>query len=149
MGKMPLIEQLRASAEAAKNFAASLFGSTTGALFEMEETKADKCTASSVAIPASGWKLADGQEGEAPSEAYPYYLDLSAENVTALDRATVTFSIVSLSEAARCGICQTCETANGRIRLWSAARPETDITAEYWIEQGASPSNEIPEEGKE
>ena len=48
MGKMPLIEQLRASAEAAKNFAASLFGSTTGALFEMEETKADKCTASSV-----------------------------------------------------------------------------------------------------
>ncbi len=139
MGKMPLIRQIRASAEAAKNFAAGLFSSTAGALLEIEETKVDKWAATPVTIPASSWKLADSQDTPALSEAYPYYVNISAENATALDRATVAFSIASLSEAIRCGICQTCETANGRIRLWSAARPETDITAEYWIDQGASP----------
>lgn len=148
MGKMSLIEQLRASAEAAKTFAVGLFGSTTGAILEMEETKADKWTATPVTIPASGWNLAEGQNAVAPSEAYPYYFDLSAEGVTAIDRATVTFAYASLVEVTRCGICQTCETANGRIRLWSATCPETNITAEYWIEQGSSPANQVSEEGK-
>ena len=149
MGKVPLIEQLRASAEAAKAFAAGLFGSTTGALLEMEETKADKSISTPVTIPANGWTLVEGQDAQAPSAAYPYYFDIIDQDVSSHDRAAVTFSIASLPEAARCGICQTCETVNGRIRLWSAASPESSITAEYWIEQGASPVNEVSEEGKE
>lgn len=133
MGKMPFIAQLRASMEAAKCFAAGLFSSTSGAILELEETKTDKWAATPITIPVSGWKSGSS------SEAYPYYFDIEDENVTALDRAVVTLSVGSLSEAASCGLCQTCETADGRIRLLSSSEPEADIVAEYWIEQGASP----------
>lgn len=146
MGKMPFIAQLRASAEAAKNFAAGLFVLASGAVLELEETKADKGEATPITIKASDWKLPEGQETPATSEEYPYYLDIKVEGVTALDRATVTVAVEALSEAVKCGLCPTCETSDGKIRLWSASKPTADMAAEYWIEQGANPSQE---EGKE
>ena len=133
MGKMPFIAQLRAGTEAARSFAAGLFSSASGAIMELDETNTDKWAATPITIPASGWKSGSS------SEAYPYYFDIEDENVTVLDRAVVTFSAGSLSEAASCGLCQTCETADGRISLLASSKPEADIVAEYWIEQGASP----------
>lgn len=133
MGKMPFIAQLRTSVEAAKSFTAGLFSSASGAILELEKTKADKWAATPITIPASGWKAGSS------SETYPYYFDIEDENVTSLDRAVVTLSVGSLSEAASCGLCQTCETADGRIRLLSSSMPEADIVAEYWIAQGSSP----------
>lgn len=139
MGKMPFIAQLQAGMEAAKAFTTSLFSFTSGAILELEETKTDKWAATPITIPASGWKLSEGQGAEPSSETYPYYFDIEDENVTTLDRAEVTFSVGSLPEATSCGLCPTCETVNGRIRLWSSSKPEANITAEYWIEQGTSP----------
>ena len=142
MGKMPLIAQFRAGVTAARNYAASLFGPMALAMQEMEDTKADRGVGVRVTIQASAWTL---QEDQAISEAYPYFYDLKADGVTAADRAEVTISVGSLSEAALRGLCPTCETGSGKIRLWSAEKPEKNIEAEYWIEQGMSRSTK---EGK-
>ena len=133
MGKSPIIEQLRASAIAAKNYAIGLvlqFAENTGKDLEaMEVRKADKPTAVSCTIPATGWKE-DGTAG------YPQYYDLPISGVTASDRAEVTLAPSGLETAAKCGMCQTCETMNGKIRLRAARVPEAAIAAEYWIEKG-------------
>lgn len=147
MGKSPFIAQLRASMTAAKSFAAGLFGAAFSAITEMEGTKADRGAGIRITIPTSGWKLPEGQTSPAEAEAYPYFYDLEADGVTVLDRASVYISKGSLKDAALCGLCPTCETSSGKIRLWSAGVPEKDITAEYWIDQGAEIASPSSEEG--
>jgi len=133
MGKSPLIEQLRACAAAAKNFAIGKVleaaESMSSDLEEMETNKADKPTAVSCTIPTAGWEKDE-------TEGYPQYYDLPVPGVTARDRAEVTLAPSGLDTAAKCGMCQTCETLAGKIRLRAASVPAADIAAEYWIEQG-------------
>ncbi len=147
MGKTPFIAQLRASATAAKNFTVGLFGAAFSAITEMEGTKADRGAGVRITIQASGWKLPEGQTEPAATEAYPYFYDLKVDGVTALDRASVAIAKGSLEDATLCGICPTCETSTGNIRLWSAGVPGKDIIAEYWIEQGAEIAAPSSEEG--
>lgn len=149
MGKMPFIVQLRACMTAAKNYTAGLFGASLSAIQEMEETKADKAVCLPVTIQASGWKLPEGQEQPADTETYPYFYDLEVTGLTALHRASVTITKGSLAEATACGLCPACETSDGNIRLWSAGKPEKDIEAEYWVEQGEKLDAQQSEEGNE
>lgn len=135
MSKMSLIAQFRAGAAAARSYAASLFSPMALAMKELEDTKADRGTGVPVTIPASAWTMQEDQTGP---ETYPYFCDLTANGVTAADRAEVAIAMESLSEAAACGLCPTCETGSGKIRLWAAGTPEKSIKAEYWIEQGAA-----------
>lgn len=99
------------------------------AIKDMDALKQDKPRPVSVVIPANGWERDDTEE-------YPYYCDLLADGVTAADRAEVTFSPAGLRTAYLCGMCQTNETLEGKIRLRAAGEPEKDIPAEYWIEKG-------------
>lgn len=147
MGKSPFIAQLRASMTAAKNYTIGLFGAAFSAITEMEGTKADRGMSVPVTIMASGWKLPDGQTTPAATDVYPYFYDLKVDGVTALDRASISVAVGSLEDAALCGLCPTCETGNGVIRLWSAGVPGKDITAQYWIEQGAEIASAQSEKG--
>lgn len=91
--------------------------------------KQDKPKATSCTIPKTGW------ESDATS-GYPKYYDMPVTGVTAKDRVEITLAPAGLSTAVKCGLCPTCETLEGKVRLRATSVPEAAIAAEYWIEQG-------------
>ena len=134
MGRITLLKQLRACAESAKNFTnglvAELAQSVTDAMEELERLKADRSSFTKVTIPAEGW-VEDGS-----ITAYPVYYEIVAQGITAKDRASVMIAPSSIGDAIACGMCPTCETMEGMIRIRAGSAPTTVISAEYWIEQG-------------
>jgi len=91
--------------------------------------KQDKPAAVSCSIPTTGWAKDE-------TAGYPNYYDLPVTGLTAKDRAEITLAPSSIAAAVKCGLCQTCETLTGKIRLRSVSVPTKELTAEYWIEQG-------------
>lgn len=91
--------------------------------------KQDKSAAVQVTISPDEWT----QEETGP---YPCTCDLPAPGVTAADRAEVTLAPESLLTSVECGLCPTCETLAGAIRLRAALAPERELKVEYWITQG-------------
>lgn len=106
------------------------FGEVDSALAAMDNDKLDKPNAVAVNIPASGWG------SDTSIAAYPKYYDLAVAGITAKDRASVYIAPTSIETAKSCGICPTCETLAGKIRIRAAQVPSADISAEYWIEKG-------------
>lgn len=126
------ITQVRRTAEANTSAVSSLGGD----LAELSTLtaqglagKQDKPSGKSVTIPAAGW-ASDSTAG------YPQYYDLAVSGVTAKDRAKVDLAPEAQSTAAACGLCPTCETLAGKIRLRAAKVPTTAMAAQYWIEKG-------------
>ena len=134
MSKYALLESLRASAIASRNYVAGLIGDVAGtvadALEELWQAKADKTNAVAVTIPVSGWNE------DASSTSYPYYYDIAVTGVTASDRAEITIAPGSLDTAKACGLCPTNETMAGKIRVRATSVPAAAIAAEYWISDG-------------
>ncbi len=91
--------------------------------------KQDKSAAVQVTISPDEWT----QEETGP---YPCTCDLPAPGVTAADRAEVTLAPESLLTSVECGLCPTCETLAGAIRLRAALAPERELKVEYWMTQG-------------
>ena len=91
--------------------------------------KQDKSAAVHRILSADAWQCDEAGE-------YPYYCDIPAPGITAADRAEVTLAPNSLLASVECGLCPTCETLAGTIRLRAAQAPEQEIKAEYWITQG-------------
>lgn len=133
MGNSPFTKQLRDCAVAAKNYALAkmqeVIESASADLEALESGKADKPEAVSCTIPTSGWSSDSTKD-------YPQYYDIAVTGLTAKDRAEVTLAPSGLDTAVQCGMCQTCETLAGKIRLRAASVPASDIAAEFWIEQG-------------
>lgn len=100
------------------------------ALATMDSEKQDKTSAVDVTIPVTGWGT------DASVEEYTKYYDLAISDVTANDRASVHIAPASLQTAKSCGICPTCETLAGKIRIRAAQVPSVAIAAQYWIEKG-------------
>lgn len=145
MSKLSLKRHLQACAEKARDFTnglvAELAQTVTDALTEFDEVKMDKPNSVAITIPATGWSMTDEAEEETTDESldtseYPYYYDIPVADVTEIDRAEVTIAPGSASAAATCGLCATNETLAGYIRIRSVSIPESDIAAEYWIENG-------------
>ena len=134
MSKYALLESLRASAIASRNYVAGLIGDVAGtvadALEELWQAKADKTNAVAVTIPVSGWNE------DASSASYPYYYDIAVTGVTASDRAEITIAPGSLDTAKACGLCPTNETMAGKIRVRATSVPAAAIAAEYWLSDG-------------
>ncbi len=134
MGKLTLTEHLKACAEAAKNFTNGLVGelaqTVADAMNEINDVKADKSDLTVITIPISGW------QGDQSVTDYPVYYDIADKRVTAKDRASVMIAPSSMGDAIACGMCPTCETMVGIIRIRAGSIPTTVISAEYWIEQG-------------
>lgn len=133
MSKLTVFEHLEACAEAAKNYATGLFGelaqTVTEAIGELNSVKANKAEAVGITIPATGWQSDSGGD-------YPHYYDITAEGVTASDRAEITIAPGSLGTAKTCGLCATNETMAGKIRVRAINVPTEAISAEFWIEDG-------------
>lgn len=91
--------------------------------------KQDKPKATACSIPAAGWE-SDKTSG------YPKYYDMPVAGVTEKDRVDITLAPAGLSAAVKCGLCPTCESLAGKVRLRAASVPDAAIAAEYWIEQG-------------
>lgn len=87
-------------------------------------------SATSVTIPKTGW-------GSDSTATYPKYYDIAVSGVTASDRANVDIAPAALSTAAACGLCPTCETLAGKIRLRAVKVPAASMAATYWVEKGA------------
>lgn len=133
MSKITVIDHLRSLAQEAKNFAnglvSSLATATTEAIEELADVKADKPGATALTIPVSGWS-SDSDTN------WPKYYDIAVEGVTAADRAEITLAPGGMSTAKACGLCPTCETLTGKIRVRATSVPAAAIAAEYWIENG-------------
>lgn len=134
MRTIALETHLKLLAQKAKQYTAGLVSelsaATLEAMKEMDNAKVDKISAVAVTISTDGWV-----EDETWEE-YPLRHDITAAGVTAADRADVILSPGSLTAAAECGICQTCETQNGKICIWAKKAPGESLTAEYQIIQG-------------
>lgn len=134
MTTIALVTHLEQAAQAAKAYTDSLISETAKetikAIKEMDRAKVDKISAVAVTISTDGWVEDETWED------YPLRYDITAAGVTAADRADVILSPGSLSAAAECGICQTCETQNGKIRIWAKKAPGERLTAEYQVIQG-------------
>ena len=135
-----LVTHLKLVAQEAKKYAASLASelsnATLEAMQEMDRAKVDRLSSVSVTIKADGWV-----EDETWEE-YPMRYDITAADVTATDRADIILSPNSLTAAMDCGVCQTCETQAGKIRIWARKAPAEALTAEYRIIQGEKPKEE-------
>lgn len=134
MGKLTLIEHLKACAEAAKSFTNGLVSelaqTVTEAMQEMESVKADKQDSVSITIPTTGWGVDEA------SENYPNYCDITVAEVTAKDRADIAIAPNSMGTAIECGMCPTNTTGAGKIRVWAKSVPAKAIDAEYRLHQG-------------
>ncbi len=134
MGKMTVLGHLRACAEASRGFVAGLIGEVAGtvadALDTLDKEKADKLSATSFTIPATGWS-SDTSVAE-----YPKYKDIAVAGVTAKDRATISITPGSMGTAKACGLCPASQTLAGKIRIRAAKVPAAAISAECWVEKG-------------
>ena len=140
MNTIALETHLKLLAQKAKQYAAGLASelsdATLEAMQEMDTAKADKISAVAITIGTDGWV-----EDETWEE-YPLRYDITAANVTAADRTDIILSPGSLIPAAECGVCQTCETKDGKICIWARTAPAEALTGEYRITQGETKKEE-------
>lgn len=106
------------------------FTQTNTALQGLDGQKQDKFNNVPFTIPADAWST-DGAENE-----YPVFYELAVSGITANDRASIAIAPASVAAAVACGICPTCETVAGKIKIRSTVMPTAAISAEYWIETG-------------
>ena len=128
--KMTTIGQMKTALGQLKNLMAQVTRAAVQDIAALDGRKQDKATAGSVTIPATGW-------GSDSTAGYPKYYDLAVSGVTASDRAELTLAPAALSTATACGLCPTCETLAGKVRLRAASVPAVAMAANYWIEKGA------------
>ena len=123
------IREVRTAAQSSGGAVVALAELLDKSLKEIEDALNDLPQSTPVTIPTTGWD-SDSTTG------YPKYYDIAAAGVTAADRADVTIAPGSLGTAYACGLCPTCETFAGKIRLRAANVPSAAIAAEYWVERG-------------
>lgn len=106
-------------------------------LDDLERGKENKVSPVSITIPAEGWTSEEIDEtGEETEASYPFYYDVAAAGVTAKDSVDVTIRRASLDAAVGCGLCPTCETVEGKIRLRAMKAPAKAMAAEYRLRSG-------------
>lgn len=106
------------------------FGQVDEALEALDLEKQDLTNEVTASVPASGWG------SDTAVADYPKYYDLTAAGITAKDSVSVIIAPASVATAVSCGICPTCETLAGKIRIRSAQVPSKAISVRYWIEKG-------------
>ena len=133
MGELTLTQHLKTCAELAKEFATTIVSqlaqSTVDAIEEIDSIKADKAKATTITIAStsSAWKDDD-------TSSYPIYYDISDDLVSESTRCMVLINPSDMDSAAKCGMCQTCETLDGIIRIRAMQIPSTEIEIEYWLD---------------
>lgn len=125
------IKENRATAANAGEAVVQLSEAMQQGFKEVEDALNDLPSATSFSIPVTGWTK-DTEE----TSGYPYHYDLTVEGIGAEDFPIVTVAPSGQATARSCGLCPTCESLAGVIRLWAESVPTTSIAAEYWIVDG-------------
>jgi hypothetical protein len=140
MGKLTLIEHLKACAEAARAFTDSRIGTIAGSvsdcLEEMDGVKADKASFSTATLSSSGWTTHTDTDYKSAGYAYRYALALSS--ATAADSADCNLTPDSLSAASECGMCPDVFVADGYVYFYAAAVPSSAISVQVRLIPGTS-----------
>lgn len=130
--KINTLDQLRSCAEKIKGYIGGLISklasTTAAALEEMDAAKLDKRNYLAITLPTTGWVSSSGE--------YPYYYDVAIDGLTAEDLASVNLSHANMNKAKRCGLCPSCQTLTGKVRMRAKRIPSASITAQCWIEKG-------------
>lgn len=144
---LTLASQIKSALQRAKAYTSShvsTLAQATAELFEeVDLVKANKPVSVPVTIPTTGWQTDNTEDS-----TYPQYYDIPAEGVTAKDIPTVCVAPESQAAASACGMCQTCETVVGAIRIRAASAPTSEIQAEYVIEEGRAETTAAESEGE-
>ena len=82
----------------------------------------------SVTIPATGWSTDS-------TAVYPKYCDITISGLTANDVARVNLSTAEQATAVACGLCPTCETMSGKLRLRAVSVPAASMAAQCRVEK--------------
>lgn len=107
-----------------------MFAEVDTALAEIDNEKLSKTSEITTNISTSGW------QSDTSVSNYPYYYDLTITGVTVNDRVSVIIAPASVKTAVSCGICPTCESLAGKIRIRSVQIPSSVIAVRYRIEKG-------------
>lgn len=114
MSKVPTLEHLEQSLE-----------QVNGLIAKMGTEKLDGVP---IIIPDAGW-------AEDATVDYPHYYDIPVAGMTAQDRAKIDLAPAAQGTAAACGLCPSCETLEGKVRVRAASVPASAMEANCWIEQ--------------
>ena len=127
--KSIFLSHLKSSLLKAKGETAKIAAAAVDALEEMDAGKADKPETASVTLLASAWAYGSGLE------RWPYYYDITNDNITEVDTVDLRPLPASAGTAATCGL-GAYQTSAGKLRLLSKLAPQADISAEYYIIRG-------------
>ena len=92
---------------------------------EISEKGATGVSTYEITIPATGWQTNAGD--------YAYKIDIANEDITADMVPMLTIEPDSLDTAAACGICPTCETVEGALRVYAQTVPEVSLAAHLTV----------------
>lgn len=84
----------------------------------------------SVSIPNTGWAALEG------ATSFKQYLDVTDSGVVATDIVIVSIHPDSCAAATACGMCPTCESLAGKIRVRANSVPGAALKAEYLVIKG-------------
>ena len=100
---------------------------------EIEEAINDYPVASSISLSTEGWQEVTPTDSMGE---YEYYYDITFASVDASDLPIVSVAPTSLGISANCGLCQTCESLNGKIRMYAKTVPSDTISVSCWVIKG-------------
>lgn len=136
------IRAVKQTAEQSGSAVSALAQATAESLTEIEgilNEKQDASNAVPFTIPATGWvknEITEDTEDKMDLSAYPYYIDIALEGMSAKDRVDVTVGLSGSEESLSCGLCPFTEAFNGKFRLRATQMPSTSMAAEYWLFSG-------------
>lgn len=115
------------------------------AVQEIEVALNDFPVSTSISISTSDWH--ENLDTSTSVIHTTYYADVSNLEIDQYDVPIITIAPVSLDTAMRAGLCPTCESFNGYIRLYAKQVPDSPITLSYFVikgkQQGESPEYDL------
>ena len=103
------------------------------AVTEIEAALNDFPVAASISVYSTGW---EENTSETAVTQTAYYYDIENVDIDQYDLPIVTIDPSSLEVAAANGLCSTCESFNGYVRLYAKNAPDVDITVSLFIIKG-------------
>lgn len=131
---LPHLESLARKIKAfVNNLVSNLATTTTEAITELDNSKADKPEHVPLTVPVTGW--VQSTETNPVTAKFPYYTEVAIQGITANDVVQITIYEQSQPTAMDCGLSPSNTTLDGAIRLRSRTIPAEPLVGDYVIEK--------------
>ena len=109
------------------------------AVTEIEVALNDFPVSTSIIVSSTGW-----QENSTDTTVTQtaYYYDIQNLDIDQYDLPVITIAPSSMDVAASCGLCSTCESFEGFVRLYAKNAPDVNITVSLFIIKGKQQSEQ-------